>query len=159
MIMRWGSRSAAVRQVKGAFKRQKRTARRVCKSSGAGERKKNMYSNLMISTDKGDTIRLATLRGRVMKVVSLQKEMKDLHSLFSRYGELELSWADLMTVVMALLLSSGFFSLSLADWSSIVHRALGLSAFLQVNKKRWTKANQSVDPSLTSAEKKNKRRN
>ena len=50
-----------------------------------------MYSNLMISTDKGDTIRLATLRGRVMKVVSLQKEMKDLHSLFSRYGELELS--------------------------------------------------------------------
>ena len=46
-----------------------------------------------------------------------------------------------MTIVMALLLSSGFFSL--ADWSSIVHRALGLSAFLQVNKKRWTKANQS----------------
>ena len=63
-----------------------------------------------------------------------------------------------MTIVMALLLSSGFFSLSLADWSSLVHRALGLSAFLQVNK-RWTKANQSVDPSLTSAEKKNKRRN
>ena len=71
--------------------RDRREERAVCKSSGAGERKKNMYSNLMISTDKGDTIRLATLRGRVMKVVSLQKEMKDLHSLFSRYGELELS--------------------------------------------------------------------